>query len=188
MKKEESEFKLTEVQENKLTLEELKFVFSESDKLLMEFNRNAEILTKRAAFIFSAVIASMMALLTFSFDRFSELSGLDGFVATAVLAVAYLGYTAYLIMPVLKGEKYHHVGATPESLLTEDMFSTFYDGEKGERERSLYLAMLYSHSKTIAHNRDLNETRWKRIDTSIAFIWVLPFLMIGIYYFSSFLF
>ena len=157
-------------------LDELKFVFSQAEKLMSETDNTFNSHTKKSVTILSFLIAICVGLLSYFFTE-NDFSGVFSPTLFTVLflAATSLGIAIYISLNI-KTTVWNSSGSEPSKLLN----SIFYERKSKNKDYSVIKGMIYSelinYEKRITFNFAKNTIKATRINISIIGLILLPIL------------
>jgi hypothetical protein len=164
-----SEWRVSETFIGKITLEDAKFIYDHAEKQLKEVNATSNIIVTRSSSLASVAAAALIALISYSINRWDTKSCWDGILITSLFASVCLFYQCIILTLNLRGVDYKEIGAEPASLLLESFYASSTDDE---RIIFFYINEIESYQTKMTLNKLINEKRWKRFHRSL---WTLVF-------------
>lgn len=172
--------------EEKLSLDEVKFILGQGEKVLKEVLSSSDLIISRTTSLITVTVGALTLLVGFAIktwndnhQQFNELIG------ASLIGVLYSLFLLYFLHLNLKGRGYFHSGTPPSALLVDSFFDPYFDlkekVEAREREKELYLTEIIACQTKISKNVQLNEKRWRIFNRSLKGVVFLPLVLILAY-------
>lgn len=174
----ERRWPLTPDEEDKTTLEDLKFVFSQSEKALIDLIQIGDQVVSRSYNLITLISGVASVFAGFCINKTDKS---DALFMCSVLGFLYALTILFFLYKVIKGHKYKSVGSAPRNLLDKKFYSEYYDSKRDERIKNLYITEINSYQNRIQDNELQNDKRWHNFDSAIKMIILLPILLMALY-------
>lgn len=153
-------FQLSDKNKNSASIEELKFIFSQSECLLKETLQNADNVVNRSFILLGFLLGGITPVIGILFNNFNKI--LTPINISLIILAVYIAYIIRKIYFNLKGTIYKFTGSQPKDLF-HDWYFDNYKIEK-DRERQFIIGEIESYQKRITNNSLINDGKWKAFD------------------------
>lgn len=164
----------------KLTLEDLKFLFEQSEKLLNSTVEESDTITDRNNTLLNLVTALLVALFGYSVTQFISSTRVNELIITSAIGATYLFiggiYTFYSLLP----KTYLVAGSPPADNFNENYFQPSIPDN--DRIRVYYMNEIVNYKFKIDQNGEINKLKWKRYKKSVFMLIAFPPLISIIYF------
>lgn len=170
---------LSKSNEDKFTISELKFIFSEAEKFLKQtFDISTTIVTRSTIFL-STFITLIVTDIAYLLNEFKSEEIDIPICATALIMLIYLTYLSFMTFNNVKSHNYKSTGCDPKDLLHDHFLYTKSKDE--EREKYYYFFVIKDYKNRIDHNNSVNTNRWRIYNKTIKHLLFMPVVLIAIY-------
>jgi hypothetical protein len=168
----------------KLTREDAKFFFEQSEKFLKDTVETSNIIVTRTNTLITLIAGSLVALFGYVVARLIS-KQFDTLTITAIIAIVYLYLLTFYSFENTKPKTYLIPGSLPKDLFVDPFF---VEGIKDEnRIIHPYISEMENYQFKIEKNAELNRIRWKRYENILKAILALPLVLpLGYYIISIF--
>jgi hypothetical protein len=173
-----SEFTITAENQDKYTLDELKFIYELSEKKLKETD-NSNSIVSRTTTLLGIVSTILVALIIYLGSNLSVNFFQNKNSLIALFALIYFLSFGFLLTFNIRGIKYQVVGEEPQIFMRNDFFSAADDNT---RKKWLYITELNRQQQKIKFNKGINNLCWQRYRFSIYGLLLTP-IILGIAFF-----
>lgn len=169
--------------EEKLSLDEVKFILGQGEKVLKEVLSSSDLIISRTTSLITVIVGALTLLVGYAVNTWAKNKILDELIVAAIIGIAYSLFLLYYFHLNIKGRQYFHIGTQPSALLVDSFFDPYFDLEKKEKEREkeFYLTEIIACQTKISENLKLNEKRWKVFNRSLRGVVFLPLVLILAY-------
>ena len=170
-------FKITKENQEKLSLEDVKFSFEQAEKLLKKSADISSIVVTRTVILLSVAIGILLSIIGFLLKQHIDLKyfGIVEFVGEGISI--YLFIWVLLTVQNIKGTGYDDIGSQPKDLIHDHYILTYPD-DKDKRLIYYYLSQVDDYQDRIDKNYGINDKRWKQFRLSLWGIVSIPFLAV----------
>lgn len=148
------EFKLSPENENKASLNELKFILEHSEKQLKESIDSADSVLNRSTVLLSVLMGVIISTTGLLIDKLT----LSPFSVSIFLTLLYSAFLLYNLRVNILGHDYRTTGREPCYLLHDYYFATYPSDEI--REKKILLESIDVYQLSITNNNTINKKRW----------------------------
>lgn len=169
---------LTEKEEGVVSLPELQFIFSQSEKKLIEGHSSGAIVLNRSTIIlgFTTTLATtLIGLIIASYSKDFSI----GFDVCNKISFVYLFVIMCLCFLNIKGHAYKALGTSPLTIFHGWYFET-YPNDK-DRLRAIMIKEIKAYQDRIDYNKVKNKTRWSLYNISLAMLLASPLFYLIVY-------
>ena len=164
---------------DRLSMDELKLIFSQAEKRLDETVRRGESIASKTMSMITLMAGLLIALSGYTISIWKGFSALTTKDWVGIVGCLYLlGLLIYAINNVMTN-KYFMVGSQPE-----DLINSTYSGEDIAGNKMLllmYINEIEDYNIRIAKNTILNRRRWRRYRTSVHIFLLFPLVLAFLY-------
>ena len=163
-----------DVDQDKVSLESLKFIFEQSENFLNDSIVNSTSISAKTNFLLTLLAGLLVGIMGYIFNCLHN-KITDTYFFSAFFAEIYLYavtiYTAFNFSP--KG--YYISGSEPKALFNKEIFSK--EDSVDENDRFLIKNEIESYQERISKNEKLNNKRWNHYTNGLWAIILLPVVM-----------
>jgi hypothetical protein len=167
---------------NLINEEDLKFIFSQAEKLLDDTTKNFDSTTAKSNNIVAVVTTILTALTSYFFLNFSYQGTYNIEVTIASLSIIYFAFPTFFIFKNILSTGYCTIGSRPDKLISNLIFSDDTIKNK-DTHRTMLLSEIIDYKRRIEDNIYWNRERTINLDRSIKFVLFYPFVIIIAYFF-----
>jgi hypothetical protein len=171
---------------DKLTLDDVKFIFEQSDKRLKKTTEIGQIIVARTVTIISILTGLIIGIIGYIFSRIELKSGADSICVALMLLCMYLISLAVYAAKNIQGHNYYEIGREPKLLLIDAFFNPQI--KDCERIKVIYISEIENNQSAIEHNKPINVERWKMFNSLLWCIVSTPILMLFLYVLMEYIF
>ena len=164
---------------DRISMEELKLIFSQAEKRLDSTTKKGENIASRTMSIITIMVGLLIALSGYTISIWKGFSALTIKDWVAIVGCLYLlGLLIYVISNIIT-HRYSQAGSRPERLVN----STYNDDEipRTKMLLLLYINEIENYNERIANNSTLNRRGWLRCRISIRLLLFFPFVLALLY-------
>jgi hypothetical protein len=161
-------------QQDLVTIDELKFMFSEADKMLSKTTNSGNLLVTRTAILCTVTVAILTACTSYIINSISNEIDYPGFI-TCSLALLYFFRIAAKLKFNLQSHNFYEVGEVPSTMWNSWLFENFTNSDV--REKQFYILQLKQYQYRIDKNKAMLDKRWKIYNKSLTSLIFSPVLI-----------
>ena len=184
MPEEEKWNEISVANEDKFSLEELKFILSQSEKFLKQTFDTSTTIVTRSTILLSIFVTLFVSDFAYIVNQLSTHNIDFSLLPTSIIMLFYFFYLAFRTINNIKSHDYKSIGDDPKDLL-HDHFP-YTKAEEKEREKYYYRFVIKDYKIRLDHNNKMNKKRWAIYNTTLRHIQYMP-LVLMITYLLSFL-
>jgi hypothetical protein len=169
-------------QKEKLTIEDVRFIFAQAEKMLKDSVDTSEVIVNRTNTLITIISGLLIALMGYIITRLNNSSSLDSILFTTIIAIIYLYITVWCCFENTKPKSYLICGSLPKDLFNNSFFDPQIDSDK--RIIHFYVSEIENYQYKIETNNSINRIRWGRYQMLLKAILFLPIVLIGVYIFT----
>ena len=171
--------------EGEIDKEEAKFIFEQSEKLLKDIVDTNILIINRTTTLTTLVVAVMLTLIGFSFNRWIAYNYIDDYIITAIVITFYYFCLCIMLTKNIQPKQYGVCGAQPKDLFVGSFYT---EVTKEKRVMNFYCNEIINYQKKIDMNKITNEKRWRLFNNSLWGIvlspLVIPFVFMAVKFLS----
>jgi hypothetical protein len=175
------EWDITDENKLKLSINEAKFIFEQSDKILKDSSDSSQIIVARSTTLLTLIIAIITGLISYSIAVYQKNFCFSPDIFTSLIISIYSIVICFLLVFNIKPKDYHIIGRRPKDLLKNDFFGI------DNRELNFYLSEIKANQDKIEFNETINIKRWDKFNKCILLIVFIPIILIPVYVITTFL-
>lgn len=169
------------------TLDQLKFIFSQSEKRLEDSHKTFDATTNKTITLITLTVAIFSTLTTYFFLQ-NDINGVfNEKLFTVLLLSLYSFFILLLLIRNILPYSYQPSGTKPNELLNINFYSYLGENKDDVILKDMYYSELVNYDFRITHNFSINEPRLERIRVSIQLLAIFPFIGLIIYLITAFL-
>lgn len=164
---------------DRLSMDELKLIFSQAEKLLNDTVKEGESIASKTMSMITLMAGLLIALGGYIISIWKGFSALTNKDLVGIVGCLYLlGVLIYVINNVMT-QKYLMVGSQPEDLVN----STYIDDDitVSKMLLLLYINEIEEYNRRIANNTTLNRRHWRRYNASLRLFLFFPVVLALLY-------
>lgn len=164
---------------NRVSLEDVKFVFSQAEKRLDDTVKTGESIASKTMSMITLMAGVLIALSGYTISDWKGLAFATDKDIVAILGSLYiLGLFIYMVKNVMPND-YFVLGSEPDQLMMPSYFDAKLPMDK--ITIFIYMSEIENYNLRIEQNLELNAGRWKKYRFSVISILMLP-VFLGIAY------
>ena len=164
---------------NRVTLEDVKFIFTQAEKRLDDTVKTGESIASKTMSMITLMAGVLIALSGFTISNWKGFSEATHKDSVAIIGSLYiLGLFIYMVNNVMPN-KYFVLGSEPEELMIPQFFDAALPLDK--ITIFIYMSEIENYNLRIEKNLEVNTGRWKKYRYSIIAFLLLP-VILGILY------
>jgi hypothetical protein len=164
---------------NRVTLEDVKFIFSQAEKRLDDTVKTGESIASKTMSIFTLMAGVLVALSGYMISNWNGISSSTSKDLVSILGSLYiLGLFIYMLKNVLPNE-YYVLGSEPDQLMVPAYFDPKLPLDKVTI--FIYMSEIENYNLRIEHNLAVNAGRWRKYRFSIIWMLLLPVVLAIVY-------
>ncbi|TWR26922.1 hypothetical protein FPZ42_07760 [Mucilaginibacter achroorhodeus] len=164
--------------EEQATLEELQFIFSQSERLLTESVGSGESVLSRSTILMTVLLAIATSEISYMITALTSDPVPGKMLGTIGIVCIYNLFTIYSLSTNLFGHQYSLAGSQPHYLLN----NWYYENKQDEdRLKSMMIQEIKSYQDRINTNEAVNKNRWKCFENTMRLTLATPLIFIFCY-------
>lgn len=164
---------------NRVSLEDVKFVFSQAEKRLDDTVKTGESIASKTMSMITLMAGVLIALSGYTISDWKGLAVATDKDIVAILGSLYiLGLFMYMLKNVMPNE-YFVLGSEPDQLMLPGYFDAKLPLDK--ITIFIYMSEIENYNLRIEQNLDVNAGRWKKYRFSVISILMLPVFLGAVY-------
>lgn len=160
---------------NKLTLQDVQFIFSQAEKLLRDSVDTSEVIVSRTSTLVTVIAGLLVGFTGFIITQFTRATKFDNIFYTTGIGILYLYIVLLYTHRNLKPKTYLIDGSLPIDLFNDGFFIAQVKDEK--RILQYYVNEIENYQDNIVKNNFINEKRWSIYKTTIFLIIIFPVIL-----------
>jgi len=172
-------WKIAVSNENNVTIEDVKFIYSQAEKRLDDTIKTGETIASKTTTILTLMTGIIVGVSAYIVNKWEGLTSVDNKIIVSTIAIIYVALVlVYMIRNVLPNH-YHVAGSLPK-----DLFSDVYFNDSVDRNKQtiyLYMSEIENYQFRIEKNGTVNDERWSKYIGSIIALLIMPFLLAILY-------
>jgi hypothetical protein len=150
-------WQLSNEQVDKVSQEELKFVYDHIEKTVKDSIDTASIITTKTTTLLTLTVGLLAALVSYSISRFDKKELFDSFLNAAIIGSIYLFLLAVILSFNIKPMSYFPLGTDAKPFFRDTLF---HYSDKEKRLKMYYVNEIESYEVKLFANLEMNERRW----------------------------
>ncbi|MES2425611.1 MAG: hypothetical protein V4560_01515 [Bacteroidota bacterium] len=151
-------FTITDDDEEKSSIEELDFIFSQAEKQLDESKSSGDLVLNRSTILLGFLVAGITSLTGYILSNTLFIKPTP-FDKSCIGLCFYLGYIILRLSLNIRGHKYYTLGSMPKDIFHRWYYYSY--GQKEKRLKAIKIKEIKSYQKRIDDNNIINDTRWR---------------------------
>lgn len=164
---------------NNLCIDDLKFIFGQSEKKLDDTIKVSDIITARTNNLITIIAGVIVALSAYVIQQWNAES-INNKILSAIAGFVYLMLLIWYMIKNILPNKYYVPGLYPKDVITNNYYGTkFPDGAS-----LIFVIMneIENYEFRISSNENLNDARWTKYILSVIALIAMP-ITVAIFYF-----
>ncbi len=155
-------------------LDDLKFVFQQVEKRLQDTLDTNNLITNRINLLLTLLMGLIITLAGYGFKKIiEEPENIGVLTYMCFVSASYYLIIVYLLYRDLFPHKY----AVPGEIATKLIDQYFLEKNESIRIKYLYGLQIDTYQFRIDNNKAINESKWKRYESSLLLIFISPILL-----------
>lgn len=164
---------------DRVSLEDVKFIFSQAEKRLDDTVKTGESIASKTMSMITLLAGVLIALSGYMISNWNGVALASHKDEVAIIGSLYsIGLSIYMIKNVLPN-KYYVLGSEPENLMKPEFFDKNVQSDK--ITIFIYMNEIENYNLRIERNLEVNTRRWRRYRFAINAIVALPVVLGSIY-------
>lgn len=181
----DNKFDITSENENKLSINEAKFILEQAEKSLKEIGDQSQVIVQRTTTLTTLIAGVLITIIAFSVQRLETEKSIDVIFIVSIIAIIYLLYLCFGLVKNIKGRDYYPIGSEPQTLLIDKFFEAPNDKI---REVWFYITEIRRYQEKIDFNKYTNENRWEKFNKHLWQVAATPAILVFLYIITTLLF
>lgn len=181
----EPQWKGNDINKEKLTLNDAKFLFEQAEKFLKDSVENSNLIVSRTSSLITLLAGTLVALIGYVISKlnlnnhYPFWNNINPLVVAAVTGIIYVYIGIYDAFENTKPQVYLIPGALPKDLFADAFFVAGIEADK--RIIHFYVSETENYQFKIEKNNELNKVRWNRYERLLKAIVFLPLILCVVY-------
>jgi hypothetical protein len=171
---------LTDQKKEKLTKEDMTFIFNQAEKMLKDSIDTSTLIVNRTNTILTIVSTTLIAISGFLISQFLKNNVEDKAIVMGTTGFIYMMVLAFYCAMNIKPHRYITNGTMPTDLLNDAFFADNIKNE--DRILRFYFSEIENYEFRTKRNNKLNTVRWETYRNSLWALFIFPVAMILCYF------
>jgi hypothetical protein len=171
------------VNKQKLTAEDAKFIFEQSEKQLKDTTDTANNIVLRVNTIITIIVAIIVGLTSYIVSEWRKTCGFDNVLLTSSIGVLYFYFLGFFAVRSIYPTSYFIIGSIPKDLFSDSFFLNVIPND--ERIIRYYVSEIENYQYRIERNNYTIGKRWKLYKRLLWALLSSPIVFLLTYFFIS---
>jgi len=165
--------------ENNVTLDDVKFIFSQAEKRLDDTIKTGESIASKTTTLLTLMTGIIVGVSAYLINKWTDFKTFDNKTIIAAVSIIYVFFVlVYMIRNVLPNH-YYVAGSLPKDLFIDAFFKDDVDRKK--QTTYIYMSEIEDYQLRIDKNWITNDERWSKYITSVIALLIMPFALAILY-------